>query len=55
MNEAIALASKLIGLAIDLVGKETVRQLIDQQTVETADAVADAIEVARFGKTSHDK
>lgn len=51
-GSVIALVSQLIQLVLGLVSPEQAKALLDQETVRRANALADAVEVARFGKTS---
>lgn len=48
-DKAIDLARKLIALALDIVPAEAAKQLIDDEAVRRANAIADLAETAKFG------
>ena len=44
------LARSLLGLVLDLVPPPVARQMLDEEAVRRANAVADAAETAKFGR-----
>ncbi len=48
-DKAIDLARKLIGLALDIVPADAAKQLVDDEAVRRANAVANLAEDLKFG------
>lgn len=46
----VLLAEKALEIAISLIGRDEVRKRLDQASIDRAEAIADAAEVAKFGK-----
>lgn len=51
MNAALEIARKLLDLVLDLVPHEQAAALLTEQAVKRQNAIVDAAELAKFGKT----
>ncbi len=52
VDSIVTLAVKLLDLVVGLIGTENAKALLSPEAVSRANAVADAAEYVRFGKSS---
>lgn len=50
----VVLAEKAIEIAVSLIGRDEVRKRLDQDAINRAEALADAMEVVKFGPKEED-